>query len=169
MCGGSPGRHPSLPDPPANATTLQENKKLQEEVEQVRRSLLEVGDKCEAAVVKYELYKIKSKGKIHALKSDYQSEVEALQRRVAKLEAEVALKGDQLRAEDALRRQLEEDLGLIRTERQEMAGRVRESERAAQEQTREVKLLQERVNLLQKENDQLGVRLEDLSVAAIVG
>lgn len=41
---------------------------VQEEVEQVRRSLLEVGDRCEAAIVKYELYKIKSKGKIHALK-----------------------------------------------------------------------------------------------------
>lgn len=127
----------------------------------MRRSLLEVGDKCEAAVVKYELYKIKTKGKIHALKlvvlhcgcvlqfaitlqsflllpsvhrylslpppsffrSDYQSEVEALRRRVTQLEAEVSLKEDQLRAEDVLRRQLEDDLGKIRAERQDMAGR----------------------------------------------
>ena len=46
---------------------------------------------------------------------------------------------------------------------------MRESERAAQEQVREVALLQERVNLLKEENDRLGEHLQDLSVAAIVG
>ncbi|XP_050696922.1 nuclear mitotic apparatus protein 1-like [Eriocheir sinensis] len=180
---GSPThKYPSLPDPPQHphthphaspqppsASTLQENKKLQEEVEQVRRSLLEVGDRCEAAIVKYELYKIKSKGKIHALKSGHASELEAVRREVNKLEAEVALRGDQLRAEDTLRKRLEEDLDKLRLERQELAARVRESERATQEHTQQVALLQERVNLLKEENDQLGERLQDLSVTAIVG
>ena len=47
--------------------------------------------------------------------------------------------------------------------------RVRESERVTQEQRREVTLLQERVNLLKVENISLGERLQEVSVAAIVG
>lgn len=46
-----------------------------------------------------------------------------MQREVTRLEAEVALRGDQLRAEDALRKQLEEDLEKLRRERQELAAR----------------------------------------------
>ncbi|KAK8721353.1 hypothetical protein OTU49_012815 [Cherax quadricarinatus] len=110
---------------------------------------------------------LSSLGKDHV--SAYQSELDTLKRRINKLEAEVALQGDQLQAEESLRKQLDEDLSSIRTERQELAMRVRESERIANDHRQEVKLLQEKVRLIQSMNQELSEKLQELSVAAIVG
>ncbi|XP_045616961.2 uncharacterized protein [Procambarus clarkii] len=148
---------------------LEEVKKLQIELETIKKNLVEAGDKYEFIVRKYEVYKIKSKNKVYSVKSVYQSELDTLKRRIGQLEAEVALQGDQLQAEESLRRQLEQDLSSIRTDRQELAMRVRESERIAQDRSQEVKLLEEKVRLIQGMNQELSEKLQELSVAAIVG
>nr|XP_053647985.1 myosin-9-like isoform X2 [Cherax quadricarinatus] len=148
---------------------LEEIRKLQSELENIKKDLIEAGDRYELIVRKYEVYKIKSKNKVYSVRSAYQSELDTLKRRINKLEAEVALQGDQLQAEESLRKQLDEDLSSIRTERQELAMRVRESERIANDHRQEVKLLQEKVRLIQSMNQELSEKLQELSVAAIVG
>ncbi|XP_071538369.1 uncharacterized protein [Panulirus ornatus] len=148
---------------------LDEVKKLQTELEKIKKNLVEAGDKYEFILRKYEHYKVKSKNKVYSLKSSYQSEFDTLKRRISQLEGEVALQGDQLRAEESLRKQLEDDLSKVRIERQELAMRVRESERLARDRSQEIHLLQEKVELIQNMNRQLSEKLQELSVAAIVG
>ncbi|KAG7172504.1 hypothetical protein Hamer_G022710 [Homarus americanus] len=174
-CGSaSPKRLHSLLDDQiqtsrSQITMLEEVKKLKVELEKIKKDLVEAGDKYELIVRKYELYKIKSKSKVSSLKTNYQSELDTLKRRISQLEAEVNLQGDQLQGEESLRKQLEDDLSNIRTERQELAMRVRESERLASERSQEVSLLQEKVRLVQDMNKELNEKLQELSVAAIVG
>ncbi|XP_063584606.1 myosin-9-like [Penaeus indicus] len=148
---------------------LDEVKQLQAELETMKKDLLGAGDKYEFIVRKYELYKIKSKSKVYSIKSTYQTELEGLQRQNNSLEAQVALQRDQLRSDDALRKELESDLASVRTERQEMAVRVREIERELQKRDQEIGLLQEKVKLLQERNQQLNEKLQEMSLAAIVG
>lgn len=148
---------------------LDEVKHLQAELETMKKDLLGAGDKYEFIVRKYELYKIKSKSRVCSIKSTYQTELEGLQRQNNSLEAQVALQRDQLRSDDALRKELESDLASVRAERQEMAVRVREIERELQKRDQEIGLLQEKVKLLQERNQQLNEKLQEMSLAAIVG
>lgn len=148
---------------------LEEIKQLQGEMEKTKKHLVESGDKYEFIVRKYELYKIKSKNRVASLRSKYLSEIEDYKRRISHLEGQVTLLRDKLRAEEALRKQLEQDLSSIRKERQEMAVRVRESQRRSQDQNQEIKLLKEKIDLIQDTNSQLNSKLEELSIAATVG
>ncbi|XP_068215641.1 uncharacterized protein [Palaemon carinicauda] len=148
---------------------LEEIKQLQSGMEKIRKDLVESGDKYEFIVRKYELYKIKSKNRVTSLRSKYLNEIEDYKRRISHLEGQVNILEDKLRAEDALRKQVEQDLSSVRKERQEMAGRVRESQRRSQDQNQQIRLLKEKIDLIQEANSQLNNKLEELSIAATVG
>ncbi|KAK3855309.1 hypothetical protein Pcinc_038274 [Petrolisthes cinctipes] len=153
-----------------NTHSLKEEiKKLQDEVEALRKELLVAEDKYEYTVRKYELYKIKSKNKVSAIKLGHQSQCESLNRKLSKLEGELSLRSDQLNAEESFRQQLEGDLSTIRQERQDMATRVRECERVSQDRSQEISLLREKVELIRETNKQLSEKLKELTAAAIVG
>ncbi|ROT83604.1 hypothetical protein C7M84_023203 [Penaeus vannamei] len=165
----SPKKLHSLLDTQIQTARSQINMLDEAELETMKKDLLGAGDKYEFIVRKYELYKIKSKSRVCSIKSTYQTELEGLQRQNNSLEAQVALQRDQLRSDDALRKELESDLASVRAERQEMAVRVREIERELQKRDQEIGLLQEKVKLLQERNQQLNEKLQEMSLAAIVG
>ncbi|KAK4299517.1 hypothetical protein Pmani_028199 [Petrolisthes manimaculis] len=153
-----------------NTHSLKEEiKKLQDEVEALRKELLVAEDKYEYTVRKYELYKIKSKNKVSAIKLGHQSQCESLNRKLNKLDGELSLRSNQLNAEESFRQQLEGDLSTIRQERQDMATRVRECERVSQDRNQEISLLREKVELIRETNKQLSEKLKELTAAAIVG
>ncbi|KAK7068947.1 hypothetical protein SK128_012109 [Halocaridina rubra] len=150
-------------------TKLDEVKQLQDEINNIKKDLVVAGDRYEFIVRKYELYKIRSKSKVTCLRSKHVSDVEAFKKKNDQLEAQLSLQEDKLRAEEALRKQVEESLSAVRTERQDMAVRVRNSVRQVQDHENEIKLLREKISLIQDANNQLNEKLQELSITAIVG